>query len=91
MFDFEQFFHANTKSSISKWKGFPPYNFIGGHNDASMMPVEALRASADKVMQKHGAKLATYGWAMARLAYAVFARVYCRCAGKARRYANRPG
>ena len=26
-----------------------------------MMPVEALRASADRVMQKHGAKLAAYG------------------------------
>lgn len=61
MFDFEQFFHADIKSGIGKWKGFPAYNFIGGHNDASMMPVEALRASADRVMQKHGAKLATYG------------------------------
>ncbi len=61
MFDFDQFFHADTKSGIGKWKGFPAYNFIGGHNDASMMPVEALRASADRVMQKHGAKLAAYG------------------------------
>ena len=61
MFDFTRFFHADTKPAIGRWTGFPPYNFVGGHNDETMVPVEALRASADKVMREHGSRLATYG------------------------------
>ena len=61
MFDFTRFFHADIKPATGHWTGFPPYNFVGGHNDETMVPVEALRASADKVMRDHGSRLATYG------------------------------
>ena len=61
MFDFNSFFHSDIKPATGRWTGFPSYNFIGGHNDETMVPVEALRASADKVMREHGSRLATYG------------------------------
>ena len=60
MFDFDSFYHDDIKTATGHWKGFPEYNFIGGHNDASMVPVDALRASADRVMTEHGQRLATY-------------------------------
>ena len=60
MFDFDSFYHDDIKTATGRWTGFPAYNFIGGHNDSSMVPVEALRASADKVMSEHGRRLATY-------------------------------
>jgi 2-aminoadipate transaminase len=25
-----------------RWNGFPKYNFVGGHNDAALVPVDAL-------------------------------------------------
>ena len=61
MFDFNSFFHSDIKPATGRWTGFQSYNFIGGHNDETMVPVEALRASADKVMREHGSRLATYG------------------------------
>ena len=42
------------------WQGFPKYNFVGGHNDASHTPVDLL---ADTLIQKlkiEGRDLATY-------------------------------
>ena len=58
MFDFNSFFHADIKPATGRWTGFPSYNFIGGHNDETMVPVKALRASAEKVMREH----AEAGW-----------------------------
>ena len=37
MFDFDSFYHDDIKTATGHWKGFPEYNFIGGHNDASMV------------------------------------------------------
>ncbi len=60
MFDFDSFYHNDIRTATGKWSDFPAYNFIGGHNDASMVPVDALRESADRVMTEHGRRLATY-------------------------------
>lgn len=43
------------------FKGFPRYNFVGGHNDAPSIPVEALTRAATRVIAREGATLATYG------------------------------
>ena len=43
-----------------RWGGFPPFNFVGGHNDEASVPVEALRAAADAVLSREGRTLGTY-------------------------------
>jgi len=45
----------------TKWSGFAKYNFIGGHNDADQIPLEALIKAANDVLTREGRTLATYG------------------------------
>ncbi|WP_146348479.1 aminotransferase-like domain-containing protein [Phaeobacter marinintestinus] len=45
----------------ARFKAFPTYNFVGGHNDAASIPVEALTAAAARVIAREGKSLATYG------------------------------
>src|SRR4029078_9445629 len=52
-----------------KWNGFPKYNFIGGHNDAKHVPVDALIAADTAVLQREGATLAAYGLNSGPLGY----------------------
>ena len=58
-----------TPAPAIKWNGFPKYNFIGGHNDAKQVPVDALIAAATTVLKREGASLATYGLNSGPLGY----------------------
>ena len=60
-FDFAPLLAPGTPAPAVPWKGFPKYNFIGGHNDAKHVPVDALIAAATEVLRREGATLATYG------------------------------
>ena len=60
-FDFAPLLAPGTPAPAIKWNGFPKYNFIGGHNDAKHVPVDALIAAATSVLRREGASLATYG------------------------------
>ncbi len=60
-FDFVSLLAPGTPAPAIPWKGFPKFNFIGGHNDARHVPVDALIAAATAVLQREGATLATYG------------------------------
>ena len=60
-FDFAPLLAPNNPAPAVKWNGFPKYNFIGGHNDAKHVPVDALIAAATAVLRREGATLATYG------------------------------
>ena len=53
-FDFAPFLAPGTPAPAIKWNGFPKYNFIGGHNDAKQVPVDALIAAATAVLQARG-------------------------------------
>jgi 2-aminoadipate transaminase len=44
-----------------KYNGFPKYNFVGGHNDGTQIPLEALVKAANDVLTREGRTLATYG------------------------------
>ena len=66
-FEFE--FAPNLPAPASKWNGFPKYNFIGGHNDAERLPVDALIAAATAVLKREGSSLATYGLNSGPLGY----------------------
>jgi 2-aminoadipate transaminase len=52
-----------TPAPAPRFTGFPPYNFIGGHNDPSLIPTEALADAAAAVLRREGAKLAMYNLA----------------------------
>lgn len=61
-FDISALFRPNLPApAAAPFKGFPKYNFVGGHNDAASVPVETLSAAATKVIKREGRTLATYG------------------------------
>lgn len=60
-FDFATLIAPGQPAPAVKWNGFPKYNFIGGHNDAKHVPVDALIEAATTVLRREGASLATYG------------------------------
>ena len=61
MFNINNFLHSNSLSPALEWKGYPKYNFIGGHNDNESIPVKSLKESIDNVILKEGKTLAKYG------------------------------
>src|SRR5216683_6969243 len=68
-FDFAPLLPAGLPAPAVKWKGFPEYNFVGGHNDADQLPVDRLLAATTAVLAREGASLATYGLASGPLGY----------------------
>jgi 2-aminoadipate transaminase len=58
---FQPRFRPDLPPPAKRWKGFPPYNFVGGHNDADHVPVDELIAAANNVLAREGKSLATYG------------------------------
>ena len=68
-FDFAQALAPGLPPPAAKWTGFAKYNFIGGHNDSELLPVDALVAAANAVLRREGATLATYGLDSGPLGY----------------------
>ena len=68
-FDFAPLLTAGLPAPAAKWNGFPRYNFIGGHNDANLVPLDHLIAAATTVLQREGSTLATYGMQSGPLGY----------------------
>ncbi len=61
-FDISELFRSGLPTpAAAPFKAFPTYNFVGGHNDAASVPVQALTAAATHVITREGATLATYG------------------------------
>src|SRR5262252_9713850 len=59
--DFASLLASGLPPPAVKFTGFPKYNFVGGHNDAEQLPVDALVAAATTVLEREGRTLATYG------------------------------
>ena len=68
-FEFGPLLAPNLPPAAAKWNGFPKYNFVGGHNDATQVPVEALIAAVTAVLKREGATLSTYGLESGPLGY----------------------
>ena len=68
-FDFTSLLIDGLPPAAMKWAGFPPYNFVGGNNDADQVPVERLVAAANAVLTREGPTLATYGLNSGPLGY----------------------
>jgi 2-aminoadipate transaminase len=60
MIEFERIFARNLPAPAGRFGGLPRYNFIGGHNDPELVPVDALIASAERVLRREGSRLALY-------------------------------
>jgi len=61
-FDVSALFRPDLPApAAAPFTAFPAYNFVGGHNDASSVPVAALTAAATRIIAREGASLATYG------------------------------
>jgi 2-aminoadipate transaminase len=52
-----------------RWAGNARYNFIGGHNDRALIPVEGLIAATAAVLRRDGADLALYSLAQGPQGY----------------------
>jgi len=68
-FEFTALFRDDLPPAAGRWSGFPEYNFIGGHNDAPSVPVDALVEAATRVLKREGHDLATYGLQSGPLGY----------------------
>jgi 2-aminoadipate transaminase len=68
-FDFAPLFHPNLPPAAVRYTGFPPFNFVGGHNDAATTPIDGLIAATASVLKREGATLATYGLNSGPLGY----------------------
>jgi len=53
----------------ARWGGNAKYNFIGGHNDRSLIPVEGLIQATADVLRREGADLALYSLAQGPQGY----------------------
>ncbi len=51
---------ADLPPPATRWAGFPPYFFIGGNNDPTLIPTGALAEAAARVIEREGANLAIY-------------------------------
>jgi len=59
-FDISSRFCKGLAEPAERFAGFPPFNFIGGHNDPARIPVEGLIAATAAVLRREGHKLAMY-------------------------------
>jgi 2-aminoadipate transaminase len=69
LLDFEALLAPGLPPAAAKWTGFAKYNFIGGHNDADQLPLDALIQAANDVFTREGRTLATYGLSSGPLGY----------------------
>jgi len=70
MIDFDQLFARDLPVPAARSRGWPRYNFTGGHNDPEIVPVEGLIASAERVLRRDGRSLAAYSQGGNPLGYA---------------------
>jgi 2-aminoadipate transaminase len=68
-FDVAPLLAPGTPAPAGKYNGFSKYNFVGGHNDARHVPVQALIDAATSVLTREGTTLATYGLNSGPLGY----------------------
>jgi 2-aminoadipate transaminase len=68
-FDYAPLFRKDVVEPAPQWGGFPKYNFIGGHNDPSQIPVDGLIEAAAAALRQEGRNLALYTMGHGPLGY----------------------
>jgi len=59
-FAYSNLFVKNLPAPAARFGGYPKYNFIGGHNDPTLIPIEGLIEATAAALRKEGSKLARY-------------------------------
>ncbi len=59
-FNFHNVVETSATPDTAPWRVFPTYNFVGGHNDADSINVEALAQACTDILRREGRDLATY-------------------------------
>jgi 2-aminoadipate transaminase len=59
-FAYPHLFAREVPPPAPRWAGNARYNFIGGHNDRELVPIEGLIAAATTALRRDGADLALY-------------------------------
>src|SRR5260221_14602597 len=68
-FAYSNLFGKQVPPPAARWAGNAKYNFIGGHNDRSLVPVEGLIEATANVLRREGADLALYSLAQGPQGY----------------------
>jgi 2-aminoadipate transaminase len=68
--DYARLFRAGVPEPAPRFTGFPKFNFVGGHNDPTQIPVDDLVAAATAVLRREGSQLALYNLGHGPLGYA---------------------
>jgi len=67
--DYARLFAKGLPAGTQPWGGFPPYNFIGGHNNPDEIPIDDLIESSARALRQEGRELATYNMNSGPLGY----------------------
>jgi 2-aminoadipate transaminase len=57
---FSRLYAKELPAPAPRWTGFAKHNFIGGHNDPTRIPADALAEAAVAVLRRYGPNLALY-------------------------------
>src|ERR1700686_3098147 len=68
-FAYPNLFGKEVPPPAPRWAGNAKFNFIGGHNDRALIPVEGLIAATQAVLRREGADLALYSLAQGPQGY----------------------
>ena len=68
-FAYPNLFGKQVPPPAPRWAGNAKYNFIGGHNDPSLIPIEGLIEAAASVLRREGSELALYSLAQGPQGY----------------------
>ena len=60
--DYSTLFNKNLPSPSGKWQGHPKYNFIGGHSDPDLVPMNEFIESAANVFKGDPRNIAMYNF-----------------------------
>jgi 2-aminoadipate transaminase len=60
-FAYPHLFGKQVPAAAPRWAGNARFNFIGGHNDRSLIPIEGLIEATASVLRREGQDLALYG------------------------------
>ena len=60
--DYSTLFNKNLPSPSGKWQGHPKYNFIGGHSDPDLIPMNEFIESAANVFKGDPRNIAMYNF-----------------------------
>ena len=60
--DYSELFNRELPSPPGKWDGHPRYNFIGGHSDPDMVPLDGFIESAGRVFRGDPRNISMYNF-----------------------------